>query len=188
MNRKHSVIDGLEAELKSTVEQMLLAGSTYADVVEYLRQHDVPISMASVCRYAKAYNAAAATLNIAQENFRRMMDEMDKYPDLDTTEGIIRLASQYVFQALANTDADQLAKMDKDKLIDSALGLVHAAAYKKKADAAVKSTQEAGVDAVRTMMWEALGRDRPDLYREVSKYLKGVRKAPMEPVKKTKAK
>lgn len=176
-NRKHSRIDGLDDELKNTVEQMLLAGSTYGDVVEYLRRHDVSISMASVCRYAKQYNANVAMLNVAQENFRRMMDEMDRYPDLDTTEAMIRLASQNVFNALANTGEDQWSKMDKDKLLSSALGLVRAAAYKKRTDAALKSESEAGFEAVKETVFAALSKERPDLYRQVAAFLKEKRSA-----------
>ena len=169
--RKHSVIDGLGADLKSTVEQMLLSGSTYGDIVDYLRRHDVPISMASVCRYAKQYNANVQMLNIAQENFRRLMDEMDKYPDLDTTEAMIRLASQNVFNALANTDEEQWAKMDKDKLLASALGLVRAASYKKRTDATLQSESEAGLDAVKATVFEALAKERPELYKQLSGWL-----------------
>ena len=171
MNRKHSVIDGLEADLKGTVEQMLLSGSTYGDIVEYLRRHDVAISMASICRYAKQYNANVAMLNVAQENFRRMMDEMDKYPDLDTTEAMLRLASQNVFQALATTDEEQWAKIDKDKLLSSALGLVRAAAYKKRTDAALQSDAEAGLDAVKVTVFDALAKERPELYKQLSGWL-----------------
>ena len=180
-NRKHSVIDGLEADLKGTVEQMLLSGSTYGEIVEYLRRHDVAISMASVCRYARQYNANVAMLNIAQENFRRMMDEMDKYPDLDTTEAMIRLASQNVFNALAKTSEDEWAKIDKDKLLAKTLGLVRAAAYKKRTDAALKSESEAGFDAVKGTVFAALAKERPELYKQVAAFLKEQRKTEPEP-------
>lgn len=180
-NRKHSLIDGLAAELKSTVEQMLLTGSTYGDIVEYLRGHDVAISMASVCRYAKQYNANAALLNVAQENFRHMMDELDRYPDLDTTEAILRLASQNVFNAIANTGEEEWAKVDKQELLSKALGLVRAAAYKKRTDAELKSESEAGLDAVKSLVWDAMAKDRPDLYKQVAKYLREKRKNPLKP-------
>ena len=180
-NRKHSVIDGLEADLKGTIEQMLLSGSTYGEIVEYLRRHDVAISMASVCRYAKQYNANVAALNIAQENFRRMMDEMDKYPDLDTTEAMMRLTSQYVLQAVTNTSEEEWARIDKDKLLSSALGLVRAASYKKRTDAALKSEAEAGFDAVKETVFAALAKERPELYKQVAAFLKEQRKAESKP-------
>ena len=105
-NRKHSKIDALDPALRETVEQMLLSGSTYSEIVDFLGDNGVGISVASVCRYARAYQAEVQMLNMAQENFRRMMDELDKYPDLDTTEAIIRLTSQNLLTALANTSEE----------------------------------------------------------------------------------
>ena len=105
-NRKHSKIDALDPALRETVEQMLLSGSTYSEIVDFLGANGVGISVASVCRYARAYQAEVQMLNMAQENFRRMMDELDKYPDLDTTEAIIRLTSQNLLNALANTSEE----------------------------------------------------------------------------------
>ena len=80
-NRKHSKIDALDPALRETVEQMLLSGSTYSEIVDFLGDNGVGISVASVCRYARAYQAEVQMLNMAQENFRRMMDELDKYPE-----------------------------------------------------------------------------------------------------------
>lgn len=35
-NRKHSKIDALDPALRETVEQMLLSGSTYSEIVDFL--------------------------------------------------------------------------------------------------------------------------------------------------------
>lgn len=80
-NRKHSKIDALDPALRETVEQMLLSGSTYSEIVDFLGANGVGISVASVCRYARAYQAEVQMLNMAQENFRRMMDELDMVGD-----------------------------------------------------------------------------------------------------------
>lgn len=170
-NRKHGIIDGLDPVLRAAVENMLLEGSTYGDIIDYLKQHDVAISMASVCRYAKQYNANLATLQIAQENFRRLMDEMDRYPDLDTTEAILRIASQRVLQAVSDADDEKWADMDIDKLMSSALGLARAAAYKRRTDAAVREESDVGLDAVKDVVFAAMAKDRPDLYKQVAGYL-----------------
>lgn len=89
-NRKHSKIDALPPELKAAVEQMLLTDATYSEIVDFLKSKGVGLSVASVCRYAQNYSANVQMLSMAQENFRRMMDELERYPDLDTTEAIIR--------------------------------------------------------------------------------------------------
>ena len=164
-NRKHSKIDALDPALRETVEQMLLSGSTYSEIVDFLGANGVGISVASVCRYARAYQAEVQMLNMAQENFRRMMDELDKYPDLDTTEAIIRLTSQNLLNALANTSEEDWQG---------------AAAYKKRVEIQNQDTTEAGLDAVKSLVWQAMAKERPDLYRQVNEFLNSKRQDGLE--------
>ena len=105
-NRKHSKIDGLPPDLKATVQQMLLDGDTYSEVIAYLQTQGVSISMSSVCRYAQAYLAEHEALMMANANLQRMMDEVSKYPDLDTTEAIIRIVSHNLLNVLSNTSEE----------------------------------------------------------------------------------
>ena len=151
-NRKHSKIDALDPALRETVEQMLLSGSTYSEIVDFLGDNGVGISVASVCRYARAYQAEVQMLNMAQENFRRMMDELDKYPDLDTSE-------------------EDWQGVSVDKMLREANALVRAAAYKKRVEIQNQDTTEAGLDAVKSLVWEAMAKERPDLYRQVNEFL-----------------
>lgn len=100
-NRKHSKIDTLPPEMKATVEEMIMDGSaTYSDIVTYLEQQGYSLSVSSVCRYAQGYVENLQTLQIAQANFRNMLDELERYPDLDTTEALVRVASQNLMTAL----------------------------------------------------------------------------------------
>ncbi len=170
-NRKHSKIDGLPEELKSAVEQMLMNGATYAEIVDFLGDSGVGISQSSVCRYAQAYHANIDMLNIAQENFRRMMTEMEKYPDLDTTEAIIRLTSQNLFNALANASPEDWEGIKVDKMLKETNGLIRAAAYKKRIEIQNQGNYEAGLDAVKSLVFETMAKERPELYQEVSKFL-----------------
>ena len=39
-NRKHSKIDALPDELRIAVEEMLLTGSTYSEIVKFLKEND----------------------------------------------------------------------------------------------------------------------------------------------------
>lgn len=170
-NRKHSKIDALDPALREAVEQMLLSGSTYSEIVDFLGENGVGISIASVCRYAQAYQANVQMLAVAQENFHRMMDELERYPDLDTTEAIIRLTSQNLLNALANTSEDDWQGVSVDKMLREANALVRAAAYKKRVEVQNQDTTEAGLDAVRTLVFQAMAKERPDLYAEVTKFL-----------------
>ena len=114
-------------------------------------------------------------LTVAQENFRRMMDELDKYPGLDTTEAIIRLTSQNLLTALANTSEEDWQGVSIDKMLREANALVRAAAYKKRVEVQNQDAAEAGLDAVKSLVWEAMARERPELYRQVSEFLSSKR-------------
>lgn len=170
-NRKHSIIDSLEPALRESVEQMLLSGSIYADIVDFLKQNGVGISRSSVWRYAQAFNANLEMLNIAQENFRRMMSEMDKYPDLDTTEAIIRLASQNIFNALANASEEDWRNVSIDKMLRESNALIRAASYKKRIKIQNQESVETGLDAVKSLVFETMAKEKPELYRQVSDFL-----------------
>lgn len=130
--RKHSKIDKLPPDIKETVEEMIRSDFTYAEIADYIKiQTDIPISTASVCRHARNLNESIETLRMAQENFRCIMEEINRYPDMDTSEGIIRLLSHYVLESIHNTPEDQWKSIKPENLIKQATSLVKAASYKK---------------------------------------------------------
>ncbi len=171
-NRKHSKIDSLPPEMKATVEEMILDGSaTYSEIVDYLQEHGYSLSVSSVCRYAQGYVENMQTLQIAQQNFRNMMEELDRYPDLDTTEALVRIASQNLMSALASKKDEDWSKVGVDKLMNQISGLTRAVAYKKRVELQNKTDLEAGADDIKTALWTAMAKERPDLYKQVSAYL-----------------
>lgn len=170
-NRKHSKVDRLPDALKETVEQMLLAGATYAEIIDYLKDNGQSISQASLCRYAQDYHANVQMLNVAQENFRRMMDEMQRYPDLDVTEAITRLSAQRVFDALAHTEEDKWRAVSPEDILKQSTALVRAAAYKQRIDVQNATAQETAIDEVKALVFDAMKKERPELYEDVVKFL-----------------
>lgn len=170
-NRKHSKIDKLPEDIKSTVEEMMQADFTYAEIANYIRDCGFEISTSSVQRHAATLNATVESLRMAQENFRVIMDEIARYPKLDTTEGIIRLLSHNVIDAINQTPEERWQEMDPEALIRQANGLVRAASYKERVDVQNKDIMEAGFDQVKTMVFEAMARENPELYTQVAQYL-----------------
>ena len=74
-------LDTLPPEMKATVEEMIRDGSaTYSGIVTYLEQQGYSLSVSSVCRYAQGYVENLQTLQIAQANFRNMLDTERLYP------------------------------------------------------------------------------------------------------------
>jgi hypothetical protein len=92
--RSTGKVDRLPPELKDTVEQMLLTGCTYKEIVAFLKVNGEEMSQMAICTYARKYLATVEMINVAQNNFSMLMDEMNRYPDLDTSEALIRLARE----------------------------------------------------------------------------------------------
>ena len=61
--------------------------------------------------------------------------------------------------------------MSVDKMLREANALVRAAAYKKRVEIQNRDTTEAGLDAVKSRVWEAMAKERPDIYRQVNEFL-----------------
>ena len=171
-NRKHSIIDGLPADLKEAVEEMIKADFTYREIVEYIRKNGFEISQSSVQRYASGLNETLQSLKMAQENFRVVMEETEKYKNLDVSDGILRLLSNQIFQSINNFSDDQIQNVDFDTLMKNAVALTRAIAYKKKIDIDSKDILENGAEQFQSMLYEVMADERPDLYREIKKYLK----------------
>lgn len=161
-NRKHSKIDGLPPDLKATVQQMLLDGDTYSEVIAYLQTQGVSISMSSVCRYAQAYLAEHEALMMANANLQRMMDEVSKYPDLDTTEAIIRIVSHNLLNVLSNTSEEDWQEVDLSKLLKETNALVRASAYKKRIALQIRTRWIPGSTQSRGWYLQSLPRSGPN--------------------------
>lgn len=171
-NRKHSKIDSLPTDIKEAVEEMIKSDFTYREIVDYIKNQGFEISQSSVQRYASGLNETLQSLRMAQENFRAVMEETEKYKNLDVSDGILRLLSNQVFQNINNMSEDQMQNVDFDTLMKNAVALTKAIAYKKKIDVDTKTVLENGMEEFQTAIYEAMAQERPDLYRELKKYLK----------------
>ncbi|MCM1506383.1 MAG: DUF3486 family protein [Ruminococcus flavefaciens] len=171
-NRKHSIIDGLPSDLREAVDEMIKTDFTYHEIVEYIRKNGVEISISSVQRYASNLNATLESLRLAQENFRAVMEETEKYKNLDVTDGILRLLSNQVFQAINNLPDEQAQNVDFESLMKNAVALTRAVAYKKKIDIDSQSVLENGADQFQSLIFEAMADEDPDLYKRVKKFIK----------------
>lgn len=169
--RKHSKIDGLPGAVRETVEQMVMSNATYAEVADFIKSKGHEISIGSVWRYAKSLNATVKQLRMAQENFRIIMEEVAKYPNLDTTDGIIRLLSHNVLEAVMRTDKEDWEKVDPEKLLKQGSALIRAAAYKQNLDLKNQDILDAGFEQVKTLVFDALAKEQPDLYAQVAGFL-----------------
>ena len=171
-NRKHSIIDGLPADLREAVDEMIKTDFTYHEIVEYIRKNGVEISVSSVQRYAANLNETLQSLRLAQENFRAVMEETEKYKNLDVTDGILRLLSNQVFQAINSLPDEQAQETDFETLMKNAVALTRAVAYKKKVDIDSKSILENGADEFMSYIFEIMADEEPELYKKVRKFVR----------------
>lgn len=169
--RRVGKVDKLPPELKDDVEQMLLTGSTYKEIVEYLKSKGEKMSQMAICTYAKKYLATVEMLNVAQTNFNSLMDEMNKYPDLDTSEALIRLSSHHVLNALSSLSEEDLKEVPVDKLIRESNSLVRAASYKKRIEIQNQEEFDNAVDEVKSILFEMMKKEDPELYGKVNDFL-----------------
>lgn len=171
-NRKHSIIDSLPSDLREAVDEMIKTDFTYHEIVEYIRKNGVEISISSVQRYASSLNQTLQSLKLAQENFRAVMEETEKYKNLDVTDGILRLLSNQVFQAINNLPEEQAQEIDFETLMKNAVALTKAVAYKKKIDIDSQSVLENGAEQFQSLIFEAMAEENPELYKQVKKFIK----------------
>ena len=171
--RKRSKIDRLDPEFKASVEEVIVSNQfSYAKIAEFIRDNTgQTISKQAVCTHAKGLCESLATLRMAQENFKIVMQELNRYPDMNSTEGIIQLMAYKLFTSVEQVTSDDLKNTDPLKLMKQASELVRVAAYKRNLDLKNKDIEVAGFDAVKDKFFKGLAVDNPMLYKQLSEYV-----------------
>lgn len=172
-HRKHSIIDGLEKPLKESVDYMLDEGYTYEEIVDYLKTKNVPISKSSVGRYAKSYFEAVRELKLIHENYKAILEETDKYPNLDTTEATSRILSYRLLEYIQDLDVEKLKMEEPTKVINTINNLIKSTAYKSISNVKSKEAKELAYENFKDEIFTVLKKERPDLYSELAEYLNG---------------
>ena len=157
-------IDKLPSDLKDTVDQMLVSGQTYREIVSYLADNGEQLSQAAVSRYASRFLANAQQLRIAQENFRMILTETERYPEIDPAEAILRMASQKVFDAISKLDEGQFDEVSAEDLLRQATALARAVTYKRKTDTDVK---QIALEENQSLLYDTIKKSNPRLYNEL---------------------
>lgn len=172
MKRKHSKIDSLPSDIKEAVEQMIMGDYTYRDVCDFVRETaNITLSEAAVCRYAQGLNASVQEIRLASENMRTLTEEMQKFPQLDTTEGIARLVSHKVLQAVQQMDEIALKEADPLKLIEKATALIRAVSLKNSTDIRTANLKNVAFESFKEDIFDAMAKENPELYRSLVQFI-----------------
>ena len=170
--------DKNEMAVQELRDNLLTLSDKYAtkaeirEIMEYIQSHGVSISLAAVGKYAKNLMSTLDALRLSQENFRAIMEETDRYPDLDMTDGILRLLCNQMLDAINKLSEERLSEIDFDTLSKNAVALTRAVAYKKNVDTKTRDLLENGAEQFKDLIYEAMAAERPDLYKEVKKFIK----------------
>lgn len=167
--RRKYAIEKLNPEIKEKINDMIRENYTYNDIVEYIKSTGNSISYSSVQRYASNLIQTLQTLRVINENFRAITEETELYNNIDFGEPLLRLLSSQMLESIERLPETQ--DMDINELTKNAVALTRAIAYKKKIDLKNKSTLENGLEQFESMIFEVLKDEKPQLYRELKKYL-----------------
>lgn len=63
--RRNGKIARLPVVLRDSVDKMLLAGVSYREIVQFLRENDVELSKQAVCNHARQFLCTTQQLRIA---------------------------------------------------------------------------------------------------------------------------
>jgi hypothetical protein len=170
-NRKHSKIDQLAPSIKLNVEEMIVAGFTYHEIVTHLKTQGVEISQSSIHRYAKSYMATVAEIKAIQENYRAINEELSKTPELDITEATLQVLGQKILNVSLDITEDDLRRMDPKDLLTQANKLVAATTRKRRAEAQSRNKQDSAVESAKVELYETIAKERPDLWQELNRFL-----------------
>ena len=165
--RRNGIIDKLPALLRESVDQMLLAGITYREIVEYLRQKDIILSRQAVCNYARKFLATTQMMRIAENNFRVFTEAIENSPELDTAEGLIRVMSNHLLNTLTNMSAEDLEKVDPAKLLRETNALVRVTAFKRRVDTQNRGDVDNAPEGQKELLYDALYSHYPELYTQI---------------------
>lgn len=174
--RRNGKIARLPVALRDSVDKMLLAGVSYREIVQFLRENDVELSRQAVCNYARQFLATTQQLRMAQENYKLLLDEMERVPDMDTSEAIIRVTSNAVLNTLASATPEEWKDINLSTLLREANSLIKVTSHKKRADMLNRTAEERAIESVRMNVFSVLRDKDPELYKRLSDALDAMEK------------
>ena len=133
------------------------------------------LSSSSVARYAKRYAETVSMLEISQENLRMITEEMEKHPELDGTEALIRMMTSAVMNALAKIEQSELDALEIKDLLQQTTSLIRTASNKRRTDAQIKDIKDAAITEYIGHLSATIAEEKPALYAELLEFLESKR-------------
>lgn len=173
--RRNGKVARLPTALRDSVDKLLLSGVSYREIVEFLRENDVELSRQAVCNYARQFLCTTQQLRMAQENYKLLLDEMQRTPEMDTSEAIIRVASNAILNTLASATPEEWKDISLGTLLRETNSLIKVTAHKQRADMLNRTAEEKALEAVRNAIFSALHDKDPELYEKLSDTINAIK-------------
>lgn len=170
-NRNHSSINRLPSHIRQTVDEMIKSDFTYHEIVNYIRENGAEISISSIQRYASNLNETLESLRLTRENFHILMEESNKFRDLDASDAILCLLQNQLFRAINSLKPQDAENIDLEKLIKTSVAVTRATSYKKKIDLECEDVLSRSAEEFDNMMFQAIADENPKLYEEIKKFV-----------------
>lgn len=176
--RSYGKIAALPPEVRNAVDNMLLSCTVrIPEIQAYIQeQAGVSVSESTVSRYGKRLAESYRDLIVAQENFEALRKEVEKYPEQDAAEVLLRIAIHKMMLALTSKTEKDWSEMRADKLMREISGVTRAVAYKQRVDMQNKDVVTAALDEVQASIFSALAQEHPELYKQVAKFIERKKK------------
>ncbi len=138
----------------------------------YLKSTGNSISKSAVQRYASNLMESLHTLRMAQENFSAIMEETEKYKNVNFTEPLTMLLCSRLLEQINILSDEQIQAIDIETLTKNAVALTRAVAYKRNVDAKTNTMIGNGVEQFNEVFFQSLANDKPKPYKELKNFLK----------------
>ena len=124
-NRSRSTISQLPPEVRDVVDEMVKATNTctLADIQKYLASLDVTLSLQAISTYSRKLLASLEDIRVTNERMNAMVREAAKYPELDFSEVINRVAGQKILDAILSKPDEEWNDIALDKLLREKEGI-----------------------------------------------------------------
>ena len=167
--RSYGKIASLPPEVRNAVDNMILSCTVrIPEIQAYIQEKaDVSVSESTVSRYGKRLADSYRDLMIAQESFESLRKEVEKYPEQDAAEVLLRIAIHKMMVALTSKTDEEWNDIALDKLLREMNAQTKAVAYARRLDIQSKDDTQAAMGELKAEFFSALGTEHPELYRQL---------------------
>ncbi len=162
-NRSHGKIDQLPPALRREVEDRLLAGSTYEQVSDYLKEQGEEVHVSSVGRYGKKFLNRFESVRVAKEFAKLLAEDNVDRPATELHEANNLLASQLIMEALID---DEMDAADRAKVAKSIASLQGAQVRNEKLKLEARKEQGAvhvAMELLKEKVFSEIGEKHPEI-------------------------